>query len=125
MSQDILMAHPDGSGRLIPHALYVSLKPQYEASRAASDALRDKHTGTAEARASTRAAFMRQETVDRVEIAAPLGKFVDPSLTDARVNARVNGELNGQANKHGGMDFAVPTPNVYGRPSITPPKFFG
>jgi len=122
---ETLMSHPDGSGRVIPHAIWATLKPQYDARRTAFEDGPGKHLSSEGGRAATASMFMQSTPVDRVEIAAPVGKFVDPSLTDARVDARVNGELDGQANKHGGVDFAVRAPNVYGRPIISPHKFFG
>ena len=67
---------------------------------------------------------MQSNPVNRAEIAALQGELKE-GLTEPRVTARINGELDGQANKHGGVDLAVPAPSVYGRPSITPAKFFG
>ena len=124
MSQDILMPHPDGSGRLIPQALYVSLQPQYAARRAEFENGLGRHLETEAGRAAAREAFMETTPVDRVEVAPLVGKFIDPSLTDARVDARVIGELDGKANKTGGVDFDVPASNVYGVPSIKPVGFF-
>ncbi|OUL98771.1 hypothetical protein [Variovorax sp. JS1663] len=121
---DLLMPHPDGSGRLIPHVLYASLKPQYDARRAEFESGLGRHLETEAGRAAAREAFMEKTPVDRVEIAAPAGKFIDPSLTDARVDARVIGELDGKVNKTGGVDFDVPASNVFGLPSITPRGFF-
>lgn len=67
MSSDLLMTHPDGSGRLIPHALYVTLKPQYEARHAAFEG----YFGTPEEREGAREALnvarMAQEPVYKVE----------------------------------------------------------
>lgn len=124
MTQDFLMPHPDGSGRLIPHALYSTLKPQYDARRAAFENGPGKLAHTEDGRAAIDAARLEQTRVDRVEIAAPVGKFIDASLTNARVDARVNGEMDGKVNKTGGVDFDVPAPNVYGTPNVKPSEFF-
>jgi hypothetical protein len=69
MADEILMNHPDGSGRLIPHALYATLKPKYEARHAAFEG----YFGTPEEREAAReaigAASMAQDPVYKVEAA--------------------------------------------------------
>ena len=112
------------NGRLYPFSIYKDLKAAQDARQAAHDARYGKYTNTEAGRAQAAAAFMQSNPVDRVEIAAPQGELKE-GLTESRVTARINGELDGQPNKHGGVDFAVPAPSVYGRPSIAPAKFFG
>lgn len=103
---------------------YQAVKAEADARRVAFESGAGKLAHTEEGRAAIEAARMAQTPVDRVEITAPVGKFIDASLTDARVDARVNGELDGKVNKTGGVDFDVPAPNVYGTPSIKPVGFF-
>lgn len=124
---EILMTHPDGSGRLIPHALWASLNAQYAARRAAFESSATARAlETTEGRAAIRADLMSVNPVDRVEIAEPVGKYKG-DLTEARVNARVDGEMNATMNKHGGAEFIVPPSSVYGTSHITPMAhpFFG
>lgn len=67
MADEILMNHPDGSGRLIPHALYAALKTKYDAQRASFEGC----FGTPEEREAAReaigAASMVQEPVYKAE----------------------------------------------------------
>lgn len=80
MANDILMNHPDGSGRLIPHALYMALKPKYEERYAAFEG----RFGTPEEREANRevigALSMVQEPVYKTEAAeiSPVQPHVVP-----------------------------------------------
>ncbi|WP_208511953.1 hypothetical protein [Variovorax paradoxus] len=114
---ETLMPHPDGSGRLVPHSIWVTLKPQYEARRSAFDGNFGKYLSTEQGRATAVSAFMQSDPVDRVEVAPLAGKFVDPSLSESRVDARINGELNGTVNNTGAIEFEVPVSNLYRDPS--------
>lgn len=80
MSTELLMTHPDGSGRLIPHAVYVTLKPQYEARHAAFEG----YFGTPEEREAAReaigAASMAQEPVYKVEASHPSPSGSPPQM---------------------------------------------
>lgn len=113
------MPHPDGSGRLIPHALYATLKPQYDARRAAFEAGPGRLTQTEDGRAAIEAARMAQTPVDRVEIAAPVPKYKG-GLTEAQVERFVANAEKGETTKHGGEHFEVPRSSVYGQVSIVP-----
>lgn len=84
-------------------------KSAYEARQAAFDSGLGRNLGTAAGRSAAAALFMQADPVERVEVAPRAGKFIDPSLTDRRVDARVNGELDGRVNKAGGVEFDVPT----------------
>lgn len=83
MSDTLLISHPDGSGRLVPYAMYMTLKPQYEARHAAFEG----YFGTPEERDAARgaigAAAMAQEPVYKVEAddtAAPQPRIVPVGL---------------------------------------------
>lgn len=124
MSNELLMNHPDGSGRLIPHALWITLKPQYDARRAAFEEGLGRHLESADGRATAAAAFMQQEPVHRAEITPEPPKYKG-GLTEVQVARFVaNGDL-GVTNRHGGEDFPVPGANPLAGPSIKSVSFFG